>query len=475
MLFARKIGLICLIAVITAAALSLAGTTGVSAAARETIVNPNQTYTYDIMTRDLKKLADAHPGLIHLHSIGQSEYGRELWAADLGTGEAILLLNGSHHAREWITSILLMSMLDRYAMAYEQDENWNGTPVRDLLARVTFRFVPMVNPDGVTLQQKGLAAFPEEDHAALIAMNDGSLNFKRWKANAKGIDLNRQYPADWENIHNKEPGPHYMNYQGEVPLVAKEAQALAEATAAAVPEIALSYHSSGEIVYWHFHNEAENMPRDRAIVGRFSAMTGYRIVAPASNPSGGGFTDWFIQTFGRPGMTPELGRRAGETNVPLTEWDRIWSQNRNTGWMLAEEAYMLWLKRQPVEAETAEIRLTKTTRAHKWPDPKSAKLEKIYPGRYTLIRTKGDWAQIRTDYGSRWVPAHEAPSGTFEPPADTEINLPPDVPLYLSPLALRPAEYVAEAVSYRAIERWNDWIMIRTPQGTRWVQESKRP
>lgn len=56
-------------------------------------------------------------------------------------------------------------------------------------------FVPMVNPDGVTLQQEELKAFPISLHASLLEMNEGSKNFKRWKANAKGIDLNRQYKA----------------------------------------------------------------------------------------------------------------------------------------------------------------------------------------------------------------------------------------------------------------------------------------
>lgn len=452
--------------------LQLCGSASAASAApvRSAIVNPHQTYSYEVMTRDLHKLAEAHPGLIRLHTIGQSEYGRELWAADLGTGEAIVLLNGSHHAREWMTTILLMTMLDRYAIASEKDAAWNGIPVRDLLARVTFRFVPMVNPDGVTLQQEGLAAFPEEDHAALIAMNDGSSSFKRWKANAKGIDLNRQYPADWANIRDPRPGPHYMNYKGKAPLTAKEAQAMAEATIDAQPEIALAYHSSGEIVYWHFHNNPDVVKRDRNIVNLYSELTGYRIVEPTKNPSGGGYKDWFIQQFGRPALTPELGRRAGETNVPLTEWARIWNQHRDTGWMLAEQAYTLWLKRQSVEEVRSEIRLTKTVRAQKWPDPKSSLLDVVYPGRYKLLLKKGDWAQIQTAEGTRWVPAHDAPIGTFEPLYGMTITLAKDTPLFDSPLAFRAVERIEEETEFPLHERWEDWLMILTPQGGRWMK-----
>ena len=62
------------------------GAAGISAAdaAGTAIVNPKQTYTYDIMVRDLQRLAAAYPDLIKLESLGKSEYGRDIWQADLG-------------------------------------------------------------------------------------------------------------------------------------------------------------------------------------------------------------------------------------------------------------------------------------------------------------------------------------------------------------------------------------------------------
>lgn len=437
------------------------------------IVNPKQVYSYDIMVRDLKKLEETWPGLIRLHTIGQSEYGRDIWAADLGLGDAYIMLNGSHHAREWISTVLIMFMLEKYAQAYAQNDTWNGTPVRDLLHRVTFRFVPMVNPDGVTLQQSGLSAFPEEVHDELIAMNGGSRDFKRWKANAKGIDLNRQYPADWDNIRNPGSKPYYMNYKGKAPLTAKEAQAMAEATKRTNPEIAVAYHSSGEIVYWHFHTKPEHVARDRAIATRYAAMTGYQLVKPSANPSGGGYKDWFIQTFGRPALTPELGRRAGETNVPLSEWERIWKQHRDTGWMLAEEAYNLWLARQKPAYASDEIRLVMTQPAYRWPDFRSAKLGTLYPGRYELLRTKGGWAEIRTADGPRWTWAGRSPSGSFEPLGGIPVSLSPDMAQYLSPLDAAPAPRPLDTSEAKALERWRDWVMVVSPQGTRWVKEAE--
>jgi len=435
------------------------------------IVNPHQVYTYDIMVRDMKALAARYPDLVSVQSLGASEYGRGIWSLDLGRGDAVVMLNGAHHAREWITTILLMTMADRYAQAYEAGSSWNGYSVRDLLDHVTFRLVPMVNPDGVTLQQKGLAAFPASVRPALLAMNGGSGNFKRWKANAKGIDLNRQYPADWQHISKPEPGPRYMNYKGKQPLQAMEARIMAEATKAANPEIAVAYHSSGEILYWNFNTPAGNVRRDRALAGRMSAMNGYRIMPAVRNPSGGGYTDWFIQTFGRPGLTPELGRAVGETHVPLSEFGRIWQRNRDTGWMLAAEAYKLWLGRQKPAAADGEVRLLTPLRPSKLPSLEVGKLPAVYPGKYRTVRSKGDWLELRTASGTVWVPERAALPGPFEVLPVTPLAVGPDTPLYRSPLDPRPdGAALTQAGIAHALERWREWYLVRTSAGVRWVK-----
>src|SRR5699024_10211609 len=97
----------------------------------------------------------------------------------LGNGKATTFINGSLHAREWISTNLNMYMLENYAKAYTTNRNIQGYNARKILNDTTIWFMPMVNPDGVTLQQRGLGAFPKKDHASIIRMNGGSNNFKR--------------------------------------------------------------------------------------------------------------------------------------------------------------------------------------------------------------------------------------------------------------------------------------------------------
>ncbi|GIQ62349.1 hypothetical protein PACILC2_09170 [Paenibacillus cisolokensis] len=454
-------------------AVLLAAGTGVPAGASASgIVNPKQIYTYEIMVRDMKKLAERYPELIRIRSIGKSEYGREIWSMDLGNGPAVVLLNGSHHAREWITTVLLMALADRYAQAYVQNGTIGSYRAVDLLDRVTFRIVPMVNPDGVTLQQKGAGAFPAEVRPQLLRLNGGSSNFKRWKANAKGIDLNRQYPAGWGNIHNPAPAPGYKNYKGIRPIQAKETQAMVKLARETKPEIAVSYHSSGEILYWNFLTPAANVERDRQIANAYAALTGYRLVTPSKNPSGGGFTDWFIQEFGRPALTPEIGRYSGESNVPLTEWDRIWKQHRDIGGLLGGEGYKLWMKRQKAETAKGEIRLTRSETLRRWPDPTADQIAVLYEGRYTVTRKKGDWYEIRTDRGTGWVPANRTLRGPFEKPESDTIVITQGAELFDSPLNEKAAAIQKKAAEAKALEIWRNWALIRIDRKSWWVRTS---
>ncbi len=318
----------------------------ISAASRS-IVDATATYTYDRMTRDIQTLAQTYPDLIEYRSIGKTKYGRDIWAVGLGKGTATIFINGSHHAREWLTTTLNMTMIEQYAAAYTANRPYEGYNARAILDKTTIWFVPMVNPDGVTLQQLGLSAFPASVHSALIRMNGGSTNFKRWKANPQGIDPNRQYDSYWATLEANIAYPFWRNHKGTAPVQTPENKAIVRFTYEIDPEIAVSYHSAGRIIYWSFHTLPANLPRDKRLANLFSQTTGYRLMPQRSDSSGGGYTDWFITTFNRPAFTPEIGIKSGETNLPVSAFPEEWRRNKKIGLWLAQEGYTLWSKRNP--------------------------------------------------------------------------------------------------------------------------------
>jgi g-D-glutamyl-meso-diaminopimelate peptidase len=300
------------------------------------VVNPKQTYTYERMQKDIKRLEAFYPQLIQSKIIGRSVEGRNIYAVKLGRGMKEISINGSHHAREHITTNLLMEMIDRYAFDYSNRSKLKNYNVESILNKTTIWFVPMVNPDGVTLVQKGHKAV--KNSKLVLKINKGSTNFSAWKANIRGVDLNRQYDADWKNICCDPGKPAPRNYKGPKPFSEPEAKAMRDFTFAHNFRITISYHSSGQIIYWHFHQSGERKQRDYRLASMLAKETGYSLVKPQKNPSGGGYKDWFVSRFKRPSFTIEISKYVGNRPVPLQYFPSIWEKNRVIGLMMANEA-----------------------------------------------------------------------------------------------------------------------------------------
>lgn len=431
------------------------------------IVNPNQLYSYTIMQRDLEKLAAAYPDLISVESLGSTPYGRQLWAVKLGRGEAVLSLNGSHHAREWMTTSLLMKMLDTYAQTYYNNGKIADYNIRSLLDKVSIWIVPMVNPDGVTLSQQGTAGLPENLARTLRQYNGNSSNFARWKANMQGIDLNRQYPAEWSKIRNATAYPWYQNYKGTKPAQAREVQLMMDFTYKVDPEVTISYHSSGEILFWHFKTLSANLARDKAMARTLSQLTGYSLVAPENNPSGGGYKDWFIQEFGRPGFTVEIARYAGESYVPLNEFSRIWSENKEAGLYSAEKTYTLWLEKQKFQYLQKSMSLWTETGVYAKPGTAKS-ISVLKPGQVQVIGRKGDWYQVSTSAGVQWIHPPQGGLVILENiSATAEIKA--SIPVYSYPDAFSPKVTVLAPQTVNVTGRWGSWLLATTGSGSWWL------
>ncbi|MCE7791160.1 peptidoglycan-binding protein [Salipaludibacillus sp. CUR1] len=297
---------------------------------QQKIINGREIYSFSQMERDIRRLEVMYPGLVERKVIGRSVDGRAIHAVKLGRGSTEVFINGSHHAYEHMTTNVNMKMLDEYAYAYAKNQRIDGWNVRTVLNRTSIWFVPMVNPDGVELVQRGPSALSSSLASQAIRINGGRTNFTSWKANARGVDLNRQYPALWHTIENNPGRPSRRDYKGTSPLTEPEARAVYDFARSRDFKTALSYHSSGEVLFTR---------RPGHVARIVSAKTGYRIVDLTHSPSGGGFTDWFILNQGKPALTPEISPFVGPRPVPLSNWSGIWSRNNSVGLIVADEAY----------------------------------------------------------------------------------------------------------------------------------------
>ncbi|WAH36719.1 M14 family zinc carboxypeptidase [Alicyclobacillus dauci] len=314
------------------------------------IVNPNRKYTYTDMEADIRALANRYPDLVHTKVIGQTAYGRNIDAVSIGTGSATALVTGSFHAREWITTNLVMYMMDQYAQAYERNSTIDGNHVKAILDKTTMWFVPMVNPDGVTLEQSGLSAFPSSAWAGLKRMNGGSSNFTSWKANAEGIDLNRQFGAGWSGIYfDPVTHPWYEDYKGPKPYDTAEVKSLLGLIQAINPQMLITYHASGGLIYWQYKVTGTQLLVDQNYAKQLSGITGYPLVPISPNPSAGGLNDWWTNYMQRPGYTIEVGPPCGANPVPVSYFNSIWNRDKVDGLFIAIRSASLYPSHQSIQ------------------------------------------------------------------------------------------------------------------------------
>ncbi|MFC4778639.1 M14 family metallocarboxypeptidase [Paenibacillus sp. GCM10023252] len=272
------------------------------------------------LSRNLRQLQQYYPCL-EMRSIGRSVLGKKLWAVTFGRGSRAIHVNAACHANEWITSLLLMRFLEDLGQAYTQGGKLRGTSVKELYEEVTLWAVPMVNPDGVELVVDGL----QEHHPyyeQLLQWNYGSAQFRRWKANARGVDLNDQFPAHWEEECRRRgtEGPGPRDYPGESPLSEPEAQSLAALTRTIPFELVVALHTQGQEIYWNYRDceppEAESLAR------RLGNVSGYKPVKLTGSDAG--YKDWFIQQFRKPGFTVEAGY--GVNPLSLSRFEEIYDE-----------------------------------------------------------------------------------------------------------------------------------------------------
>ena len=260
--------------------------------------------------------------------IGESALGRPLRVLQFGAGSHAVFYNGAHHANEWITAPLLAKYLERLASAYAAGKPIAGADAKKLWQQVTLHLLPMVNPDGVDLVT-GEIAPGSEDYFRALALNGSFDDFPGgWKANLRGVDLNLQYPAGWEEARRikfglgyTKPGPR--DYVGMAPLTEPESRAVYEYTCRNDFALTLSYHTQGEVIYWKYADREP--PRSREIGELLAQRSGYALELTPPNSAYAGYKDWFIQQYDRPGYTVEAGK--GTAPLPLSQFTAIYQAN----------------------------------------------------------------------------------------------------------------------------------------------------
>jgi murein tripeptide amidase MpaA len=352
-------------------------------------------YAYDELTDTLRGWATEAPGLYTIESIGSSYEGRDIWLVTVTnreTGEPLdkpaLLIEANIHSMEWTGCTAALHLIHTLLTGYGEDE----LVTRALDTRV-FYVIPRVNPDGAEhgLEERrfirsSMRPYPREEQEDGLRVQDldgdGRVLDMRvedsngpWRGHPdapkllvrrepvdgasdgpfyrllpegrienydgvtikvapplEGLDLNRNFPAEWAPEHEQRGAGPYPTSESEV-------RALVQAVTDR-PNITghIAYHTfSGVHLRPYAGRPDDDLPtadlRAYQLIGtRATELTGYPAVSvfhdfkyePKQSIKGGAH-DWLYDHVGVFSWTTEFWspqRQAGLSDYHFTDWIR---------------------------------------------------------------------------------------------------------------------------------------------------------
>lgn len=179
-----------------------------------------QPMDHACMMEVVNLLCERYPSLA-VSYVGESMMGRGIPLLCLGEGKKAVFYVGAQRGREWMSSAILLRMVNEYCEGMKSGGNLLHYNLRYLFSSRTLYFVPMLNPDGVEYVLHGVG----EDHILrdrLLSMNGGREDFSSWEANGRGVELSRNFEPDFAARRSREMergiyGGAPCGFSGEMP------------------------------------------------------------------------------------------------------------------------------------------------------------------------------------------------------------------------------------------------------------------
>lgn len=266
------------------------------------VVDFSAPMDYDALTEYIRILSERYPRL-ECGGIGATVAGRSIPVLSLGNPQAAksVLYVGGVGAGDYPVAAVLLRFVNDYFEFLQSGRRMYSVSLPYLYERRRIYVVPMLNCDGCSLRlNDGDPRLPESFRERLVRMNGGSESFSGWEANARGVDLRRNFPVGkaGRQESGEEDGAS-AGYSGIAPESEPETAALCNAVRIyGDVAITLRLHMDDDALLCVAGDPP--VPRARTLGRLLSRMSG---VALREAEEADGATEWYAEEFRRPAFS----------------------------------------------------------------------------------------------------------------------------------------------------------------------------
>lgn len=283
-------------------------------------------HTYEQTVTELRDLSSKYPTLSKLYDIGdtwEKKKGlanRDIWAIQLtgkgdGSKKPGIVFFGNHHARELVTVEIPLKLIKYLLESYDKNPD-----IKNMLDTTEIWVVPMVNPDGHTLAEKGQNWRKNKNDNKDIGPNE-----------TLGVDLNRNYGYQW-NTGGTSDSTSSDTFHGKEAFSEPETQALRDfMTTHTNLKVMMSYHSFSNLILWPWgwsNNGTPDAKKFETVGKKLGANSGYKPEQASALYIASGITDdWAYGKLKMLSFTTEMGSWGDGFDPPYSKVEQFWNEN----------------------------------------------------------------------------------------------------------------------------------------------------
>jgi len=165
--------------------------------------NGYQYSSYNLYAISLA-LIERYPQILEMEILGYSADARPIYVIRMTNpinensensyvGKMHLFVDAGVHARETYNPFVVLRIIEDYAKDYYNNATIPSADINALLQNNVIHFMPLLNPDGFDIVKFGPGMIKDPVLQANFIRLLGRDDYRRLKANVRGVDLNRNY------------------------------------------------------------------------------------------------------------------------------------------------------------------------------------------------------------------------------------------------------------------------------------------